>query len=43
MKIKRIDRISNTMLKRHCVFTENSTIFFTNAELPEFGFDKIVF
>ena len=44
MKNKRIDYISNIMSKSHCFFTENFTIFFSNAgktgNLPEFEFKK---
>ena len=44
MKNKRIDHISNIMSKHHGIFTENFTIFFSNAgktgNLPEFEFEK---
>ena len=44
MKNKRIDHISKIMSKRHYIFTENFTIFFSNAgkttNFPEFEFDK---
>ena len=44
MKNKIIDLISNIMLKRHGVFTENFTTFFANAgktgNVPQFKFDK---
>ena len=50
MKNKIIDLISNIMSKHHPIFTENFTIFFSNAgktgNIPEFRFDtfyKIVF
>ena len=35
MKNKRIDNISNTMSKRHGIFTENFTIFFQMQEKLE--------
>ena len=35
MKNKRIDHISKIMSKRHGIFTENFTIFFSNAEKKE--------
>ena len=44
MKSKQTDHISEIILKRHCVFTENFTIFFSNAgktgNVQEFKFDK---
>ena len=40
MKNKRIDHISKIMLKRHGVFTEIYTFFFSSTERAEFEFDK---
>ena len=44
MKNKRIDYISKTMSKRHDIFTQNFTVFFTNAGktviMTQFEFDK---
>ena len=44
MKNKRIDHISKIMSKFHDIFTENFTIFFSNAEktvnVHDFEFDK---
>ena len=44
MKNKEIDLISNIMSKRHGIFTENFTIFFSNAgkieNVSKFKFDK---
>ena len=44
MKNKQIDPIRNIMSKRHGVFTENLTIFFSNVGkteyVPEFEFEK---
>ena len=44
MKNRRIDHISKIMSKRHGIFAENFTIFFSNAgkvgHVPEFRFDK---
>ena len=44
MKNKRIHHVSKIMLKRHDIFTENFTIFFSNAgktvNVPELEFDK---
>ena len=44
MKNKWIDHVSQIMLKRQDIFTENFTIFFSNAgktvNVPEFEFDK---
>ena len=44
MKSKRIDHISKIMSKRQNIFTENFTIFFSNAgktvNLPELEFNK---
>ena len=44
MKTKRIDLISKIMSKRHGIFTENLTVFFSNAKeaesVLEFEFDK---
>ena len=44
MKSKSIDLISNIMSKGHGIFTENFTIFFSNAgktgNVPEFKFNK---
>ena len=44
MKNRPIDYISNIMPKHHGIFTENFTIFFSNAgktkNVPEFEFDK---
>ena len=43
MKNKRIDHISKIMAKRHGIFSENFTTFFSNAaktgNVPEFEFD----
>ena len=43
MKNKGIDLQSKTMSKRHSIFIENFTIFFSNAEntekVPKFKFD----
>ena len=40
---KSIDLLSNIMSKRHDIFTENLTIFFSNAgktkSVPKFRFD----
>ena len=44
MKNKRIDHISKIMSNRSNIFTDNFTIFISNAEktvkVPEFEFDK---
>ena len=44
MKNKRTDHISKIMSKRQGIFTENFTIFYSNAEktanVPEFEFNK---
>ena len=44
MKNKRNDNMSNIMPKRHSIFTENFTIFFSNAgkirNVPQIEFDK---
>ena len=40
MKNKRIDHISKIMSKRQDIFTENFTIFYSNANVPEFEFNK---
>ena len=44
MRNKTIDLISNIMSKRHGIFTENFTIFFSKAGktgyVPVFKFDK---
>ena len=45
MKSKRIDYTSNIISKRHGIFTENFTIFFSNpgktGNVPEFEFNKL--
>ena len=44
MQYKQIHHISKIMLKCHDIFTENFTIYFSNAgktvNVPEFEFDK---
>ena len=44
MKHKPIDHISKIMSKRHDIFADNYTIFFSNAgksgKVPEFEFNK---
>ena len=45
MNSKQFDHVSIIMSKRHDIFTENFTIFFSNAgktvNVPEFEFDKL--